>query len=154
MSGKQVVFYEISGELLSVITRLSEKLYESGEKALLLLGDEDKLKEADMKLWTYSKLSFIPHGSRFSVSLDKADMCAIWLSTQIEFSNNPTVLIHDGSNDEIKSSMENFIKIIDISNSTKPLIKDRSEMYKKMGFLQQKLWIQEGNTWKSGDINT
>lgn len=152
MSGKQIIFYEVSEDILYVLTKLSEKLYESGEKTLILFDNETKLKEFDMKLWTYSKLSFIPHGSRHSISLDKAEMCAIWLSMEIEFVNKPTVLMHEGIND-ITDTMQYFEKIIDIFSSKRTFLKDKFEKYKKMGFVDQKIWIQDGRSWKEGAIS-
>lgn len=151
MSDKQIIFYKICDDFLTVAVKLSEKIYESEEKALLLLDSADQVRETDIKLWTYSKLSFIPHGSRFSVPLDKADMCAIWISAEIEFLNHPTVLILNG-NINITPSMINFNKIINILSSEEILLLNRAEQYKKMGFIDQKLWIQDGKSWRHGEI--
>lgn len=151
MSEKQIVFYKVSDDPLAVIAKLCEKLYESSEKVLLLCSDETRLKEIELKLWTYSKLSFIPHGSRFSLPYDTAEMCAVWLSFEIDFMNNPNTLLLEGFHD-ISESMRDFAKIMEITSVGNTSLKERSEAYKKLGFEKQKIWIQDGKSWKNRDI--
>ncbi len=146
MSAKQIIFYSISSDLGSISTKLCEKLYDSRENTLFLFDNDESLKMMDTKLWTFSKLSFIPHGSRFSLSLDDAASCCIWLSTSIEFINHPTCLIHNGLS--VIDNMQNFEKIIDVFDKTQvDFAKERSVLYKNLGFDNQKIWEQSGAQW-------
>jgi DNA polymerase IIIc chi subunit len=138
----------ISGDFLSIAIKICEKLYAFGENALLLFDNDNDLKEADSKLWTYSKLSFLPHGSRFSISIDDASYCNVWLSTSVEFLNNPKCLIHNGLSN-MSSITRNFEKIIDIFDvDQENLAKERSSLYKTFGFDREKIWKFDNNEWK------
>jgi DNA polymerase IIIc chi subunit len=149
MSNKHVIFYIIPDSFLNVAIRLCEKLYASKEKALMLFDNDSDLREADSKLWTYSQLSFLPHGSKFSVSVDDAIYCSVWLSTNIEFINNPTCLIHNGLSN-IGATSRNFEKIIDIFNvNQESFARERSSYYKTLGFDSEKIWRLDNNEWKS-----
>jgi DNA polymerase IIIc chi subunit len=143
-----VNFYLISGNFLGVVIKICEKLYVLGENALLLFDNDDDLKEADSKLWTYSKSSFLPHGSKFSISIDDANYCNVWLSTSIEFLNNPKYLIHNGLSN-ISSTAKNFEKLIDIFNANQEnLAKERSSFYKTLGFNSEKIWKFDNKEWE------
>lgn len=151
MSGKQLTFYAISGDFLGVAIKLCEKLYEAKENVLFLCNTDADVKTYDSKLWTYSKLSFIPHGSRFSVPLERAEDCKIWLSTEIEFINKPTCLLHNGVNN-ISDSAKNFEKIVDIFDAgSVELAKVRAAKYSHLGFIDKKIWRQDASGWKNSE---
>ena len=153
MSSKSVVFYAISSEFLNIALKLLEKLYETKENTLFLCNSEDEVRFFDSKIWTYSKLSFIPHGSASTVSVENAKFCHTWLSTEIELLNNPVCLLHNGVNVEKDEKLKSFEKIIDIFNiDLLDASKKRSDLYKDFGFSEQKLWEQSGASWKSGEL--
>jgi DNA polymerase IIIc chi subunit len=117
------------------------------ENALMLFDNDDDLKNADMKLWTYSTPSFLPHGSKFSIAVENASYCKVWLSTSIEFINNPTCLIHNGLSN-INDTIRHFEKIIDIFDIQQmSFAKDRLFYYRSIGFSDAKLWIRKNNEW-------
>ncbi len=152
MSGnKSVVFYAISSDFSQIVLKLCEKFYESKENTLLLTSSDDETRFFDAKIWTYSRLGFIPHGSKFSIPDDKIDFCRIWISDEIEFKNSPSSLIHNGVDIKNKDLLKNFDKIIDIFNiSDMDSSRIRSEDYRCLGFDQQKIWIQDKTSWKPG----
>jgi DNA polymerase-3 subunit chi len=148
MSNKHVIFYIILDDFLNIAIKLCEKLYGSNENVLLLFDDENDLREADHKLWTYSQSSFLPHGSRFSISVDDAKYCSVWLSTDVEFINNPKCLIHNGLSN-INATSRNFEKIIDVFQiGQENLAQERSSYYKTLGFHSEKIWRFDNNEWK------
>lgn len=150
MSSKSIVFYAISSSFQDVSFKLVEKILSLGEKVLFLCGSEEEVRFLDSKLWTFSKLSFIPHGSKFSATRETVPFCKVWFSTELDLTINPKNLIHNGIDVSSDASINFFQKIIDIFDKDKrSLAKSRSQNYRNVGFSDQKLWIQEENSWKS-----
>jgi DNA polymerase-3 subunit chi len=59
----EIWFYHLERSTLrQVLPTLLEKTRQRGWKALLRLGDERRLEEADEMLWTYRDESFLAHG--------------------------------------------------------------------------------------------
>ncbi|MDR1475899.1 MAG: DNA polymerase III subunit chi [Holosporales bacterium] len=148
MRDKNVIFYAIEADFISIAIKSVEKMYTSGEKVLLLCETDEEVRSFDLTLWTYSKASFIPHGSKMSMPAEEdASFCHTWLSTHISFCNNPTCLIHNGL-DISNQNLSKFNVIIDIFNKDLlPASRERAEYYKQSQFLQLKLWIQTGKNW-------
>ena len=152
MQSKSVIFYGITSDFLNVALKLIEKLYENKEKTLFLCDNEEEVKFIDSKLWTYSKLSFIPHGSNYTIAKDRAKFCHTWVSMDIDLINDPVCLIHNGLQ-ILDEKINSFSKIIDIFNID--LIngaQERSKFYKDCGFMDQKFWKQVGTSWKSEEL--
>jgi DNA polymerase IIIc chi subunit len=155
MEDKRVVFYLITGNPQDVFVKLCEKLYNTSTcRMLLLCQNEKEIKEIDTKLWTYSKLSFIPHGSRFSVPISDADYCRVWISDKIEYVNNPDHLLHNGAM-ITETDVLRFSTVIDIFDKTsdeqRTKALERAELYKIAMFNEQKIWIQGPAGWEKSD---
>jgi DNA polymerase IIIc chi subunit len=124
-------------------------MYEAGERVLFLCDNDEEVQFFDSRLWNYSRLSFIAHGSKFSLPSEKAEYCQIWISSNIEFINNPQTLIHNGYDLE-NEKLKYFDKIIDVFDKTKiESARKRAELYGVAGFSEQALWIQEDVSWKA-----
>ncbi|MDR1233960.1 MAG: DNA polymerase III subunit chi [Holosporales bacterium] len=148
---RNVTFYAIESDFPSIAIKLIEKKYTQGERVLLLCSHEDELQLLDSNIWTYSKLSFIPHGSARSIGNDDIEFCYTWLSTEIVLSNNPKCLIHNGltiKDDKIQK-FQNIIDIFDKSLIDESKI--RASYYEDMHFNCQKTWIQQGSKWIQGE---
>jgi DNA polymerase IIIc chi subunit len=149
---KKVAFYSSESDFLSVSIKLMEKFYQMSQNALVLCSNPDEVSLFDAKLWTYSQLSFIPHGSKHSIPPEDVRFCKVWISTDITLSNNPTCLIHNGrllNNNDVSR----FNIIADVFG--KELINDmpvRSNFYKSSGFNDIKLWEQKDGSWTQGKI--
>lgn len=153
MPGQSVVFYAILSEFFPVAYKLVEKMYSIGERVLFLCDNEEEVGFYNSKLWTTSKLSFIPSGNKSTITIDDAKFCYVWFSTEITFANEPTCLLHNGLDVCRFDRVERFRKIVDIFlidslESAKP----RSAWYKAKGFEDQKLWIQTDSSWKQGSL--
>jgi DNA polymerase IIIc chi subunit len=152
MMDRQVIFYSIIGDFREVSAKLCEKLYNANsDKILFLCKDEESIKEIDSKLWTSSKLSFLPHGSKFSVPVSEAEYCSIWVSNKIEHINNPTCLLHNGitvAANEI-SCFSNIIDIFAKGQENEAL--KRSELYRLAMFNDQKVWVQGTHGWQKSE---
>ena len=141
MSGKNLIFYSI------------ETMYAIHENVLFLCDNEDEVSFYNSKLWTYSRLGFIPSGNKNSLPIEDAEFCHTWFSTDIAFANSPTCLLHNGLEVSGLPGVEKFNKVIDIF--PKDLIeaaKDRFEKYKALEFSNYKLWKQNGVSWNAGEF--
>lgn len=153
MSDKSLIFYSIETDFISIACKLIEKMYAIRENVLFLCDNEDEISFYNSKLWTFSRLAFIPCGNKKSLPIEDANFCQTWFSTDIVFHNSPTCLLHNGIDISNLNGIERFNKIIDIFS--KDLIKNaktRFEQYKNSGFKTYKLWIQNNNNWISGEF--
>ncbi|MDR1289073.1 MAG: DNA polymerase III subunit chi [Holosporales bacterium] len=152
MPERSVAFYAIESDFLSVAVKSVEKMYTSGRRVLLLCDLEEEVKRFDSTLWTFSKVSFIPHGSRYSMKPEDAVFCDTWISTKMDLLNDPVCLIHNGLHIQ-RNDLLRFSIVIDIFNRELLVeAKERSKSYRDAQFLQQKLWIQKrGGGWEAGD---
>ena len=97
----ELVVYKLRDDYYNIVCKIIEKSYAINKKCLLLCNSEEEVDLFDSKLWTYSKLSFIPHGSKYSMSTDSAIHCNTWISDNLVYVNNPNYLINLGLNDNI-----------------------------------------------------
>ena len=86
-----ISFYHLLHQpLTSALPKLLEKVHGAGLKAVIKVGSEDRMRELDDLLWTYSKNSFLPHGSMKAKSPDQQ---LIYLTTEDENPAKATVLV-------------------------------------------------------------
>ncbi len=129
----------------SVICKIVEKSYEANKRCLLLCNSEEEVELFDNKLWTYSKLSFIPHGSKYSISNNDAMYCQTWISEELVYINNPNYLINLG---QVLGFEDNkyFEKIMEITYNTNDNIDTIKNKY-GITFDKCTLWIQNNGKW-------
>ena len=154
-SNSELVIYRLQGEYSNIVCKIIEKSYDLNKRCLLLCNDEEEVKLFDSKLWTYSKLSFIPHGSKYSLSTEEAMYCNTWISEELVYINNPDYLINLGCaiNNNIVSRClcidYNFTKIIEINCNENDSIDTIKSKY-NVNFNNCTLWIQSNNKWIKG----
>ena len=84
-------FYHLTRTPLEeALPRLLEKVVESGKRAVLRAGDEERLEALNRALWTYENDSFLPHGTRADGS---ADAQPVFLTTAVENPNGAAILV-------------------------------------------------------------
>lgn len=94
---KEVGFYHLTQlPLEKALPRLLEKVYQAGHKIVVLVESSEQLEVFDNTLWTFSPLSFLPHGT--AKDANPTDQ-PIWLTTHPENPNNATVLVVTGGVD-------------------------------------------------------
>ena len=135
------IFYSVMTDYYSVVCKIIEKLYQANQKCLLLCSS-GAVALFDSKLWGFSKLSFIPHGSRDSMDLEDAPFCHTWISDELEFCNNPECLVTCG----IETDCSKFKKVIDVfPNDSIALAEERIKNY---GAINYVMWEQSQTGWK------
>lgn len=152
MINRGVTFYILGiEEVLDFMAKLADKLYLSQERALFFLSETEEIHFLDSKIWTSGRLSFVPHGSCFSVTDEFIVDCPIWISDKIETYNSPTCLVH--KQDSVIQNIDlSFCKVIDISKAE--AINSKIISYKNLGFNEFKAWKQENSKWRSINLES
>jgi DNA polymerase-3 subunit chi len=147
----EINIYHISqGNLVSAVIRILDKVYTSGKRCIFFSPIEERVSFIDKSLWTFSQMSFIPHGdSKFGFR----DQQPIYFTTTHENPNNATVLLLmdtfdlSGWNDSVGSgeSFEKFIFMFeDISQ-----IEAANALYESLKTEGKDVnyWKQSSNGW-------
>jgi DNA polymerase-3 subunit chi len=112
-----VNFYETTQEPIEkVLPKIVEKIYVSQKRCLILCKDMEQVQSLNTLLWTYSQLSFLPHGC----AVDMADFKAqqpIWLSTIIDM-DDPNVIVNLTFTPIEVTSVERIIEIFSTLDQT------------------------------------
>ncbi|PLX29873.1 MAG: hypothetical protein C0582_02485 [Alphaproteobacteria bacterium] len=94
MSLEQAAFYHLQKTgVLDSLPALVDKIYGLGLRTFIFHQDRGFLQELDRVLWTYTPLSFIPHGVLGSDSPEKLSFSPVWLSNDLSKSDDFDVLV-------------------------------------------------------------
>ena len=147
MNLSQVNFYKLTKDSLEkILPRLMEKIYISGKKAVILSASSERVEHLNYCLWTYTPLSFLPHGSAL-------DECAseqpIWLTDTLERPNDAEVLIvTEGVALDLSLAFQKVLCLFSGHNKTECL--QASALYeqsKKQG-ISTVFWEQQMKGWE------
>ena len=108
----RVDFYHLqSKKLEDVLPKLLEKAYGVGKKAVVRVGNSERVEFLNSMLWTYDEQSFLPHGSKKDGA---ADMQPIWLTADNDVPNKAEFLfLVDGASAELEE-ISNFERVFNI----------------------------------------
>ena len=114
----RVDFYHLqSKKLEDVLPKLLEKAYGVGKKAVVRVGNVERVEFLNGVLWTYDEQSVLPHGSKKDGA---AAMQPIWLTADDDVPNEAEVLfLVDGANAESQeiAKFERVFNIFDGNSS-------------------------------------
>ena len=115
---------------IKALCRILEQKYLEQNFMILRTNSEDLQEEINEVLWTFSKKSFIPHGSKFDEQPEKHN---IYITTGGEIPNSATILIlynlFKFNNYDIKYFKE-IILVFDNNDSL--IVNEAREFYKKL----------------------
>lgn len=103
------IYQAASGNLISVVIKLLEKIYFSGNRAIFLTPITERLDLINRTLWTYSKSAFIPHGDK---SMSFEDEQPIYFTDVFKNPNRASVLILVDAFDVMNENYKNFERIV------------------------------------------
>jgi DNA polymerase-3 subunit chi len=108
----EISFYHfLHGSLEKSVAKLLEKVYQANLRSVVLVDTDEKKDFYDSLLWTFSSLSFLPHGSARD---GNPELQPLWLTTQLENPNQAEVLVClDGAQ---ISAFDSFKRCLDIFN--------------------------------------
>jgi DNA polymerase-3 subunit chi len=89
---KDITFYHLTSKPIEkTLPNLAFKIFESGQRALILCKDENQMDELNHILWSFSTKKFIPHGS---MKDESPELQPVLLSTNIgDLHNSPEIVI-------------------------------------------------------------
>ncbi|MCF8462554.1 MAG: DNA polymerase III subunit chi [Rickettsiaceae bacterium] len=115
---------------IKALCRILEQKYLEQNFMILRTNSEDLQEEINDVLWTFSKKSFIPHGSKFD---DKPELHNLYITTGVEIPNNANLLILYNLFSFNNYDIKYFKEILVIFNNNDPLIvSEAREFYKKL----------------------
>lgn len=147
----EINFYHLQKTPLEkILPRLLEKAYAASKRAVVLVDTEERIKDLDAQLWTYSPQSFLPHGSARD-GFEKNH--PIWLTTTLENPNQASVLVViDG--EEI-SDFTSFEKCLDLFNGYDEEAVDRArkrwQRYRQEGHVLTYWFQDDKGSWHKKD---
>ncbi len=114
----RVDFYHLQKQTLDeVLPKLLEKAYDTKQKILVKIGNDERVEFINSLLWTYNDQSFLPHGSKKD---GNAELQPIWLTADDTNANNASLLfLADGA--EVSTDTANqFERIFNIFDGNNP----------------------------------
>lgn len=116
----QVAFYQLRNSPLErALPKLLEKVVESGARAVLLGGSEERINALNAALWTYDQDTFLPHGGGRD---GNAARQPIYLTDHHENPNDASILVLiDGQNPE---QIGDYERCFDMFDGTDPAALD------------------------------
>ena len=105
-------FYHLTGTPLErALPKLLEKVLQSGKRAVVMAGSEERVESLNATLWSYRQDSFLPHGS---VRDGNTEAQPVWLTAKDENPNGASILIlSDGASSESIASFERCLEMFD-----------------------------------------
>ena len=137
----EVSIYQLTkSPLEKILPKLMEKVIQGEKRAVILASSKDRVEELTRILWTYSTLTFLPHGSAED---DFATEQPIWLTSELENPNNAEVLVLcDGAD---VPDTQGFLRCLDLFDGNDPQAteqaRQRVKRYRDQG-CQVSFWQQ------------
>lgn len=86
----KVNFYHLQKiSIEQALAKILEKALASGKKAVVKIGNDDRVEFLNTALWTYSDQSFLPHGSKKD---GNAEQQPVWLTSGDDVPNGADIL--------------------------------------------------------------
>lgn len=112
----EIGFYHLTrSRAEDALPRLLEKILAAGYRAVVCVPDRERLEQLDRHLWTYSRDSFLPHGTR---SDGHAARQPVLLTDRIENPNAASVLVL--LDIDAYGELEGFERVIDMFDGSDP----------------------------------
>ncbi len=143
----EVGFYHLtSTELPRALAQLLGRILDSGARAVVLCGSEERVTALDTALWTMDRPDWLPHGAPHS---GHADLQPVWLTTVDENPNGATFLVLlDGC---VSAHMGAFTRVLDIfDGNDEPAVEAARQRWKdaKAAGYALAYWRQSDRGWE------
>jgi DNA polymerase-3 subunit chi len=125
-------YHLVRSPLEKALPKLLEKVLESGARAVVMAGSEERVESLAALLWTYHPNSFLPHGTARDGTPDRQP---IWLTERDENPNGATILVlTDGASSE---QVERYARCLEVFDGGDPeavsRARERWRVYKDAG---------------------
>ncbi len=134
--------------LENVLPRLLEKTIETGKRAVVMAGSEERVAALDALLWTYRQDSWLPHGTAIK---DEPDEQPVWITSSDENPNGSRfVFLVDGAASDNLDNFERCFELFDGNDQVSLAnARRRWKEYKQAGH-SLTYWQQTANGWQEG----
>lgn len=125
-------YHLVRSPLEKALPKLLEKVLESGARAVVMAGSEERVESLAVLLWTYHPNSFLPHGTARD---GKPEVQPIWLTERDENPNGATILVlTDGATSEQVERYARCLEVFDGSDAEAVTrARERWRVYKDAG---------------------
>lgn len=139
------IYQAAEGKLVSVVIKLLEKAYASGQKSVFFSPISERIDLIDKTLWTFSTNAFIPHGS---YKFGFPEKQPIYFTNKYENPNDANILAITDTLEIPDSFMNNFEKIMFIFEEMSQ-VEYAHEFYQvlKKNCKYVNYWKQSANGW-------
>ncbi len=143
-----IQFYHLTTTPLEVaLPKIMEKALATGERVLVLVGDEQSMDKLNDAFWTYNDRSFLPHGSSKNAYPEEQP---IYITYAPENPNKASILaVTDGSQLE---ELSDFSRVLDVFNghddAAVTAARTRWKTYKDAGHELKYFQQNEQGGWK------
>ncbi|TDR71621.1 DNA polymerase III subunit chi [Paludibacterium purpuratum] len=112
--------------------RLTQTVYNRGERLLVWLESEAALNDFSTRLWSFDDVAFVPH-----CRCDAPESAAtpVWLTAEAPQENGPAVLLN--LSPDAPSAPERFERILEIvgnDEASLAMARERFKIYREYGF--------------------
>jgi len=112
----EIGFYHLTGSRLEdALPRLLTKILAAGHRVVLRVPDPERLESLNRHLWTWSRDSFLPHGTRADGFPERQP---VFLSTEIENPNGADVLVL--ADETGVPDIAGFARVVDMFDGNDP----------------------------------
>jgi DNA polymerase III subunit chi len=144
----EVRFYHLQRTRLeAALPKMLERTLERGERAVVLLGSEERVEALAAHLWTYRDRAFLPHGTAKD---GFAERQPIWLTAADENPNGAQVLfVADGAQSARLAQYRLCVELFDGADETAvTAARRRWVAYKAAGHALSYFQQNDGGAWE------
>lgn len=112
----EVSFYRLTSlSTLKAVPKLVERIYYSKQNLVIIASDEEKMKDIDNGLWSYSTKHFLPHGTHLD---DHKTNQPIYITNKSDNPNKANITMAVGIIETELPKTDKIIHIFDGNDST------------------------------------
>ena len=144
----EVRFYHmLQKRLEKALPEIASKVFERGRRAVIKVGNRERLEALDNSLWTFDPGSFLPHGH---IRDGHESEQPVWLTTEDDNPNAATVLILvDGATSQQVERFDLCCELFDGNdNAAVEAARQRWKTYKDKGFTLAYFQQNEAGKWE------
>ncbi len=96
-------------EISKILPKLVESIVMQGKKIYLYCDSPEQERELDYLLWSYSQLSFIPHGTTSDIYPNEQ---VVLLGQDLHYQSDAEILICAGKLNDLNTTLNKYEKIL------------------------------------------
>ena len=119
----------------ATVCKLTDKAFKLGHRVYILAASREEAQRLDRLLWTFSDGSFIPHG--LSTEQTDADLPVLIGDGEPSATHEDVLISLTAEVPEYFSRFQRVAEVVDASDATKHLARERFRFYRDRGYALQ-----------------